>query len=101
MKEKIRDRQKNSSYPEIRVKRVQVNGFQLYLYQEYVIWTIRSIFNRTRMDNPVTVAPHYWYVADRDWIELPCLSINCNQFGHTKITLDFTHIFAIKHISLL
>ena len=30
MKEKIRDRQKNSSYPEIRVKRVRVNGFQLY-----------------------------------------------------------------------
>ena len=30
MKEKIRDRRKNSSYPEIRVKRVQVNGFQLY-----------------------------------------------------------------------
>ena len=31
MKEKIRDRQKNSSYPGIRVKRVRVNGFQLYL----------------------------------------------------------------------
>ena len=32
MKEKIRDRRNNSSYPEIRVKRVRVNGFQLYIY---------------------------------------------------------------------
>ena len=30
MKEKNRDKQKNSSYPEIRVKRVWVNEFQLY-----------------------------------------------------------------------
>ena len=40
MKEKIRDRQKNSSYLEIRVKRVRVNGFQLYFeyYQSYRCW---------------------------------------------------------------
>ena len=49
MKEKIRDRQKNSSYPEIRVKRVRVNGFQLYFSRntrylmtsfgpEYEVW---------------------------------------------------------------
>ena len=31
MKEKSRDRQKNSSYPEIPVKRVWVNEFQLYV----------------------------------------------------------------------
>ena len=31
MKEKSRDRWKNSSYPEIRVKRVWVNEFQLYI----------------------------------------------------------------------
>ena len=35
MKEKIRDRQKNSSYPEIRVKRVWVNEFQLYMSVSY------------------------------------------------------------------
>ena len=32
MKEKSRDRSKNSSYPEIRVKQVWVNEFQLYIY---------------------------------------------------------------------
>ena len=32
MKEKSRDRRKTSSYVEIRVKRVWVNEFQLYIY---------------------------------------------------------------------
>ena len=49
-----------------------------------------------RLNNPVSVAPRcYWYVADRDWIELSRLSIDRSQFGSAKITVDFTHIFAI------
>ena len=37
MKEKSRDRRKNSSYPEIRVKRVWVNEFQLYFISVLII----------------------------------------------------------------
>ena len=40
MKEKSRDQRKNSSYPEIRVKRVWVNEFQLYdvfLIHDYLL----------------------------------------------------------------
>ena len=49
-----------------------------------------------KLNNPVSVAPrYYWYVADRDWIELPRLSVDRSQFGRAGITVDFTHIFAI------
>ena len=46
-----------------------------------------------RLNNPVSVAPCKWYVADRYWIELPCLSIDHNQFGRSEITVHFTDIF--------
>ena len=46
MKEKIRDRRKNSSYPEIRVKRVWVKEFQLYLPSRRMFQTLlREAYN--------------------------------------------------------
>ena len=45
MKEKSRDRQKNSSYPEIRVKRVWVNEFQLYYDVKvyFYVWLVHVL----------------------------------------------------------
>ena len=40
MNEKSRDRRKNSSYPEIRVKRVWVNEFQQYFIDSALIYYI-------------------------------------------------------------
>ena len=34
-------------------------------------------------------------LADRDWIVLPRLSIDRNQFGRAEITVDFMNFFAI------
>ena len=49
-----------------------------------------------RLNNPVSVLPVTdMSLSDRDWIKLPRFSIDRNQFGHTKITVNFTHISAI------
>ena len=42
MKEKSRDQRKNLSYPEIGVKRVWVNKFQLYMIQKVKITVLNS-----------------------------------------------------------
>ena len=61
------------------------------------IWSGTGGFCRTlsrwglsRRNNPVSVALHYWYVADRDWMELLCSSIDRNQFGWAKMIVDLT-----------
>ena len=47
MTENSRDRRKNSSYPEIRVKRVWVNEFQLYIQYNVLLYTQQKKKKRT------------------------------------------------------
>ena len=39
--------------------------------------------------------------AERDWIVLPRLSIDRNQFGRAEITVDFMNFFAIFQLKQL
>ena len=63
---------------------------------ELVMWDIG-------LNNPVSVAPCYWFVANRDWIKVPRISINRGHFGHAEIMVCFTLIFVIiqlQHFNL-
>ena len=50
------------------------------------------------LNNPISVATRYWYVADRHWIELPHLFVDRNQFGRAEIMVDFTYIFELVQL---
>ena len=58
--------------------------FCSYFIPIYIDWIIQSLL-----------------LADRDWIELPRLSIDRNQFGRAEITVDFMNFFAIFQLKQL